>query len=158
MRILSTLIVAAGAAALASCGGSDDSAAANAAAENAAAAAAAAKPKHPTYCFFPDAANDVKGLAAKAGKDGNVVVTGKARLEDRRYMAALAQPDVSGTGASIWLTMPQNTTGFGAPDNWWELSATIPDSSAVTDVTVMCGTTTLATLTIPRSGETKSAG
>jgi hypothetical protein len=148
MRI-STIIVAAGAAVLASCSGNpdDDNSAANAAANSA--LAEKAKPKHPTYCFFPEA-SETKGWAAKAGKDGNIVVTGKAHLEDRRYMGALGQPDVSGTSASVWLTMPPNSTGFGARDNWWDVTTTIPDSAAVTTVNVMCGTRTMATLTIPR--------
>jgi hypothetical protein len=148
MRI-SIMIVAAGAAALASCAGGEDNSAANAAANSA--LAEKAKPKHPTYCFFPDA-SETKGWAAKTDKDGNVVVSGKAHLEDRRYMGALVQPEVAGTTASVWLTMPQNTTGFGAVDDWWDVSTTIPDSGAVTTVNVMCGTRTMATLTIKRKG------
>lgn len=146
------ILIVTGAAALAACGqGGDNGAAANnAAAANA--AAEAAKPKHPTYCFFPDP-TQTKDFAAKAGKDGNVEVTGKAHLEDRRYMGALTEPDVEGTSASVWLTMPQNNTGFGAQGDWWDLKLTIPASTAVTEVKVMCGTHTMATLQVPRKAK-----
>lgn len=145
-------IVLGGLAMLAACGqgGDNGTAANNAAASNA--AAEAAKPKHPTYCFFPDP-TQTKDFAAKAGKDGNVEVTGKAHLEDRRYMGALTEPDVEGTSASVWLTMPQNNTGFGARGDWWDLKLAIPGSASVTQVKVMCGTHTLATLAVPRKAK-----
>lgn len=140
-----SILLLAGAAALAACGQSGENQSANAA--NAAAAEAA--PKHPTYCFFPDPA-ETKGWKAKTDKNGNVVVTGQAHLEDRRYMARLSQSDISGATGSVWLTMTTNTTGFGAQDDWWDVDTTIPNSTAVSSVKVMCGTMTLATLTVPR--------
>lgn len=143
-----SLFVIAGAAAVAACSAGGDTAnnSANAAANEAAAAA----PKHPTYCFFPDKTSN-KDWVAKTDKDGNVTVTGKAHLDDRRYMAALTQPDVKDSTASVWLTMPQNNTGFGAQGDWWDVSYTIPNSAAVTTVNVMCGSITLATLQVPRT-------
>lgn len=143
-----SILLLAGAVMLVGCGqsGGGDNGAAN----EANTATAAPAPKHPTYCFFPDP-SDNKGWAAKTDKDGNVVVTGQGRLEDRRYMAKLGNGEVSGTSASVWLTMTTNTTGFGAQDNWWDVDTTIPHSSAVTNVKVMCGTQTLATLTVPRT-------
>ena len=134
------------AAALSGCGqGGGDNQAAN----QANAATSAPEHKHPTYCFFPDPA-DNKDWAAKTDKDGNVVVTGKARLEDRRYMARLSQADVSGTAASVWLTMTMNTTGMGAQENWWDVDTTLPNSTSVTEVKVMCGTHLFADLQVPR--------
>jgi ABC-type glycerol-3-phosphate transport system substrate-binding protein len=65
------------AAGLAACGQSTDQAA-----DNEAANAAAAEKPRPAYCFFKD--EETKGWAAKADKDGNVVVTGKAYREDCR--------------------------------------------------------------------------
>ena len=112
-------------------------------------AAAAPEHKHPTYCFFPDP-TDTKDWAAKTDKDGNVVVTGKAQLEDRRYMARLSQSDVAGTIASVWLTMTSNTTGMGAQENWWDVDTTVPNSTNVTEVKVMCGSHVFADLQVPR--------
>jgi hypothetical protein len=135
--------IAAGAG-LAACGqASDDNAAINAPAN----AAAPAK-KHPTYCFFKDAAT--KGWAASAGAGGNVAVKGKVHLDDRRYSGDLSQSDVTGDTASVWVTMAPNTTGFGAEDNWWDVSVTIPNSAAVKAVTVLCGTKTVAKLPVRR--------
>lgn len=119
----------------------------NAAAENSANAASTEAPK-PAYCFFKD--SETKDWKAKTDKSGNVVVSGKAYREDSRYKALLSPATVSGTTAEVAPTITQNDTGFGAPDNWWPLSQTIPNSQAVTTVTVRCGTETLATLSVPR--------
>ena len=108
--------------------------------------AAESAPKHPTYCFFKDA--DTKGWAASRDAEGNVTVKGKASLEDTRYMAALGPPDISGTSASLWLLMNPNTGTYGAPGNWWDVTATVPNSSAVAAVTIMCGTKTVAQLKV----------
>ena len=130
------------AAALASCGQSNDNAAAN----QAAAKAAQPKKPKPAYCFFKD--SETKGWAASRGKDGNVVVQGKVYREDARYKALLGPPTVSGTDAEVAPTITVNDTGFAAPDNWWDITATIPDSAGVTDVTVRCGAKTLAELKV----------
>jgi hypothetical protein len=137
------LVLLSAAASLAACGESSDDSANNAAAN----AAAAEKPK-PAYCFFKPA--ETKAWAAKPDKDGNVVVTGKAYREDSRYKALLAPARVSGATAEVAPTIGQNDTGYGAPENWWDVSQTIPNSQAVTTVTVKCGADTLATLTVPR--------
>ena len=130
-------------AGLAACGQPSDESSTNAAAKS----SAAGKPK-PAYCFFQDA--EMKGWAVKLDKDGNVVVSGKAYREDARYKALLSPATVSGTTAEVAPTIAQNDTGFAAPDNWWDLSETIPNSQAVETVSVNCGAKTLATLTVPR--------
>lgn len=132
-------------AALGACGQSSD----NAAATNSATNTAAAEAAKPAYCFFKD--KETKDWAAKAGADGNVVVTGTAYREDARYKAALGPATVSGTNAEIAPTITTNDTGFAARGDWWTVNATIPNSQAVTTVTVKCGDKTLATLTIPRT-------
>ena len=132
-------------AALGACGQSSENAAAN----NSAANAAAAETPRPAYCFFKD--KETKDWAAKADKDGNVVVSGKAFREDARYKAALGPATVSGTGAEIAPTVTVNDTGFAAADNWWAVNATIPNSQAVATVTMKCGDKALATLAVPRA-------
>ena len=142
---MKTLLWMAAALALAGCGQSDnDESAANSAVNEAAAQA----PKHPTYCFFSD--DHRKEWKASTDKDGNVTVKGRAYLEDSAYMGALVQGEVTGDKASIWLQMAPNTTGYASRDGWWDVSGTIPNSGAVTTVTVMCGAKTAATLTVKR--------
>jgi hypothetical protein len=135
------VLVFAAAMALAGCGRSDDGA------SNQAAANAAQPKKKPAYCFFKD--SETKAWKASRGKDGNVVVKGKAYRQDSRYQAVLGPPEVSGAAASIAPTITQNMTGFGAQDDWWDVTATIPDSAAIETVTVTCGAKTLAELKIP---------
>jgi hypothetical protein len=132
-----------GAAVLAGCGQSTDNAAANNESAN---AAATDKPK-PAYCFFKD--SETKGWAAKRGKDGNITVTGKVYREDSRYKAILNPATVSGTTAQIAPTITVNDTGYGAEDNWWDVKATIPNSSAVDTVDVTCGAKAVAELKVP---------
>jgi hypothetical protein len=133
------------AAGLTACGQSTDEAAANQAAAN----AAAEKPR-PAYCFFKD--SETKDWKAKLDKTGNVIVSGKAYRLDTRYKALLSPAVVTGDRASVAPTLTQNDTGYGAPGNWWDVEQTIPDSQAVTTVTVTCGDKTLATLDVPRKG------
>ena len=125
----------------ASCNQAADSPAANA---TNTAAAETAKPK---YCFFKD--SETKAWSASRDKDGNVVVKGKAYRSDPRYQAQLGEPEVSGAKATVRPSIVQNATGYAAPDNWWDVSATIPNSSAVDAVTVECGSKTLAELKVP---------
>ena len=108
--------------------------------------AAAPAPKHPTYCFFKDSAT--KGWRASRDSGGNVAVTGQALVEDTRYQATLGTPEMSGTNANLWLTMGPNTNAYGAPGNWWDVTATVPGSSGVDAVTVMCGAKTVAQLKV----------
>lgn len=137
-----SIILLGAAAGLSACGSSSENAA-----SNAVNASLAAKPKT-AYCFFKDP--ETKGWKAKPDKDGNVVVTGKALAEDARYKAVMAPATISGTSAEIAPTITTNDTGFAAPGNWWELSETIPNSQALTNVSVKCGDETLAHLSVPR--------
>jgi hypothetical protein len=137
-----SIILLGAAAGLSACGSSSENAA-----SNAANASLAAKPKT-AYCFFKDP--ETKSWKAKLDKDGNVVVTGKALAEDARYKAVMAPATISGTSAEIAPTITTNDTGFAAPGNWWELSETIPNSQALTSVSVKCGDETLAHLSVPR--------
>ncbi|HEX5258244.1 MAG TPA: hypothetical protein VFW35_05620 [Sphingomicrobium sp.] len=136
-------IVIAGAAAVASCGQSSETAS-----NNAAGNATAAEAPKPAYCFFKD--SETKGWTAKVDKSGNVVVSGKAYREDSRYKALLSPATVSGSRAEVAPTIGPNDTGFAAPENWWSVSETIPNSQSVTAVTVKCGDETLASLSVPR--------
>jgi hypothetical protein len=130
-------------AGLAACGQSaDESAATNSATKS----AAAEKPK-PAYCFFKD--SETKAWAAKRGKDGNIIVSGKAFRLDSRYKAVLGPPAVTGNAAEIAPTITVNDTAYGAPDNWWDVKATIPNSAAINTVDVKCGSKTLAELKVP---------
>src|SRR4051812_4102552 len=103
--------------------------------------------KKPAYCFFKDA--ETKAWTASRGKDGNIVVKGKAYRSDPRYQALLGPPVVIGTTAEISPTIQQNGTGFAALENWWDVTATIPNSAAVDTVTVSCGAKMLAELKVP---------
>lgn len=110
-------------------------------------AVAAAAPKRPSYCFFKD--SDTKGWSASRDAQGNVTVKGKGHLDDTAYMAQLTEPEVTGTSAKLWLTMGTNTGPTGAPENWWDVKAVIPNSGVIATVTVLCGTKTVAQLTVP---------
>ena len=142
MRKSMTLLAAA--AGLAACGPSSHDAAAN----NAAANAAGAKTAKPAYCFFKEP--ETKDWVAKVDKDGNVVVSGKAYRSDPRYKALLSPATVSGTTAEVAPTITVNDTGFAAPENWWDVTQTIPNSQAVATVVVKCGERAVASLTVPR--------
>src|SRR5258708_33191275 len=111
------------------------------------AAASTAQPKKkPAFCFFE--AKETKGWKASRGKDGNISVKGKAYRSDGRYMAVFGPPEISGTAASISPTITNNDTGFSQPDDWWDISATIPGSAAANTVTLTCGADVLATLAV----------
>lgn len=134
------ILLAGAAAILASCGRSSDSA-------NRSAASTPKPKKKVPYCFFKD--TETKDWAASRDKDGNIVVKGKAYRSDSRYQAVLQSPVVTGSSAEIGPTIIQNTTGFGALDNWWDVKATIPASAAVETVTVRCGAKVFAELKVP---------
>lgn len=106
--------------------------------------------KKPAYCFFKD--RELKGWTAKRDKDGNIAVKGKAHVSDPRYKAIIGTPEVTGTAAAIVPTIGQNDTGYGAQGDTWDLAATIPNSTAVTSVTVACGDKTVAALKVPGKG------
>ena len=109
----------------------------------------AAEPKRAAYCFFKDAETE-KWSASRDG-EGNIVVKGRAFRSDPRYKAELGPAEVSGDMATISPTIVQNG-GYASPDNWWDLSATIQSSAAVTRVTVACGKKTLAEFNLPPKG------
>ena len=142
MRKSKFLLVAA--ASLAACGQSGSGSTSN----NVAANAAGAQKPQPAYCFFQD--SETKDWKASLDKSGNVVVSGKAYRQDSRYKAVLAPATVSGASADVAPTITANDTGYAAPDNWWSVTETIPNSSGVKSVTVHCGDKTLATLDVAR--------
>ena len=111
---------------------------------------AAPKKERPPYCFFKD--SETKGWAASRGKDGNVTVKGKAYREDSRYQAQIGKMDVAGTAATVWPTIAPNMSGYGAPDNWWDIKAIIPNSAGVDTVSVRCGAKTIADLKVAVKG------
>jgi hypothetical protein len=135
------LLTIAAVTALAACGKADDKP------TNQAAANQVQPKKKAAYCFFKDA--EMKGWAASRDKDGNIAVTGKAYRSDSRYQAVFAPAEVTGATAEIAPTIQNNATGYGAPDNWWDLKAAIPNSAAVQTVKVICGQKTLAELQVP---------
>lgn len=137
------ILLAAGAALVGGCSQGSNNQSNAVAASNLAAA-----PKHPTYCFFTNDAT--KGWSALRDAKGDVVVKGQVHLEDRRYMGALGDAELKGTGASLWLTMVPNTTGMGAQGDWWTVNTTIAGSPGVENVAVMCGTKTVASLAVKK--------
>ena len=60
---------------------------------------------------------------------------------------------MTGTTAEIAPTIGLNDTGYGAPDNWWDVTATIPNSAAVDTVNVTCGPKTVAALKVAPKGQ-----
>ena len=147
MKIGVRLIAGISAALVAGCNQSGDTNAAGAA--NASANSTASTPKHPSYCFFKD--SDTKSWSAARDGQGNVTVKGKAHIEDTRYAAQVAPPEVSGSSATLWLTMGPNSGPYGAADNWWDVAATVPNSAGVDSVTIMCGTKTVAQVKVPEA-------
>jgi len=140
-----SVILFSAAAALAGCGQSADNEASNDATAN----SSTAEAPRAAYCFFQD--SETKDWKAKADKTGNVVVSGKAYRQDSRYKAILAPATVNGTTAEVAPTIVQNDTAYGARDDWWDVSETIPNSQAVENVTVKCGDEVLAKLSVPRT-------
>jgi hypothetical protein len=128
-------------AALAGCNQGGESKATNAVAPRPAAS------KHPTYCFFKD--TETKSWSASAGRGGLVTVKGKGHVKDPRYRAQLGESEIAGTKATLWLTIGENR-GYASPDNWWDVSLSVPGSARVTSVAVMCGKKTVAELKIRR--------
>jgi hypothetical protein len=139
------LLIAGAAALLSGCGQS-----ANDNSVNQAAANAAQPKKKAAYCFFKD--SETKSWTAARGKDGNIVVKGKAYHEDGRYKALLGPAEVTETTAALAPTIAVNDTGYSARDNWWDVSATIPNSAAIDTVRVTCGDKNVAELKVPAKG------
>jgi hypothetical protein len=115
-------------------------------ANNQASAAPPQPKKRPAYCFFKP--EEMKGWAARRSKDGNIEVKGKAHVKDPRYKAIFGSPTITGAALQIAPTITQNT-GYEAPGDWWDISATVPGSSGVSDVEISCGDKSVATFTLP---------
>lgn len=136
--LLAAMILAAG------CNGKD---AGEPAAGNRAESNAATEKKHPTYCFFKDA--ETKGWRATRDRSGDVVVTGKAHVKDARYKALIGNSEISGDQAILWLTIGENG-GYAAPEDWWDVATTIPNSSGTAAVSLQCGKKIVAELSVPK--------
>ena len=103
-------------------------------AANATANRAAAKaPKH--YCFFKK--DESKDWTASRDAKGEVTVKGRVHVRDPRYKGDLGQAEISGKSARFWLTMAPHSS-YRSPDDWWDVSATIPDSGSIENITVAC--------------------
>jgi hypothetical protein len=139
-----SLIVLAAAVTLVACGQSGGTGATNET------AAKPVEPKKPAYCFFKD--TETKGWVAKRGQDGNIAVTGKVYRSDPRYKAVLGAPVITATTAELSPTIAVNDTGYAAAENWWEVTAAIPDSAAIDTVKVSCGAKTLADIKVAPKG------
>jgi len=135
-------ILCGAAAMLAACGQANDGGSAKEAAAN-----QVQPKKKPTYCFFKD--SETKAWAASRDKDGNIVVKGKVYRSDPRYKAVLNPATETGTSAELSPTIGQNDTGYAAPENWWDVTATVANSAAVDTVKVSCGAKTLAEFKLP---------
>ena len=98
--------------------------------------AAAQPPKKAPYCFFKP--EELKGWAAKRGKDGNITIKGKGHVKDPRYKGIFGSPTVTGRTVQIAPTITVNT-GYEAPGDWWDMSVTIPNSSGLSEVQISCG-------------------
>jgi len=132
-------------AVLAGCGQSAGNGTANVAAAN-----TSQPEKKPAYCFFKD--DEMKGWTASRDKDGNITIKGKAHVKDPRYKAAFGQVGAGPKMATASPTIAQNDTGYATPDNWWDLSATVPNSASLNEVQVQCGDKTVADLQVPPKG------
>lgn len=105
----------------------------NAAANASVNRAAAKAPRH--YCFFKK--DDSKEWTASRDAKGDVTVKGRVHVRDPRYKGDLGQAEISETSAKFWLTMAPHSS-YSSPDDWWDVSATIPNSGSIESVTVAC--------------------
>lgn len=130
---------------LAGCSQPTDNGAANQAAAN-----TAQPKKKAAHCFFKDP--EMKGWAAARGKDGNITVKGKVYRSDSRYKVVFGEPVIDGTAVELSPTLQQNSAAYGAPDDWWDVSSTVPNSAAIDTVRVTCGAKTLADIKVATRG------
>ena len=130
---------------LAACGPSADNSVANEAAAN-----TAQPKKKAAHCFFKDA--EMKGWSAARGKDGNITAKGKVYRSDSRYKVVFGEPVISGTSVELSPILQQNSAAYGAPEDWWDVSATIPNSAAIETVRVTCGAKTVFETKIATKG------
>jgi hypothetical protein len=98
------------------------------------------------HCFFK--ATDAKDIKL-AVKDDLLIVSGRFYRSDGRYKADFLKPEVDGGVAVLRPTITVNDTGFSAPDNWWDIKASIP-AAGIKRVEVRCGKSVLATLQVDR--------
>ena len=108
--------------------------------------AAAPKAEKPPHCFFKAA--ETKDWAVKV-QGGQATVTGRAYRSDPRYKAVLLEPKVEGAVAVVRPSIITNDTGFASPDNWWDVTASIP-AAGLEKVEVRCGKTVVASLDLPK--------
>jgi hypothetical protein len=139
-----TIYLLAAAGTLAACSQPTDHGAANQAAN------AVQPKKKASHCFFKDA--EMKGWSAVRSKDGDITVRGKVYRSDSRYKVVFGDPVVSGATAEISPTLQQNSAAYGAPDDWWDVTANIAGGAAVDTVNVTCGSKTVAALKVPAKG------
>jgi hypothetical protein len=138
------LLLLAGTAALVACGQSGENTATNQ-------TAAASKPvEKPPYCFFKD--SETKGWTASREANGSIRIKGKAFRLDARYKAVIGKVAVGPAKVIVWPTIEQNDTGYGAPDNWWDVETVVPSSAALDTAEVHCGDKTIAVLKVPPKG------
>lgn len=142
MRKTSSLLAAI--SLLAACGHAGDDGAANKTANS------VQPKKKAAHCFFKDA--EMKEWSAKRGKDGNIIVKGKVYRSDSRYKAVFGEPVIEGTSVELSPTLQQNSAAYGAPDDWWDVSAVVPNSAAIDTVRVLCGAKTFADIKVPVKG------
>ena len=131
----------------------------NAAAGNAAAAGndSAANGAAASLCFYePD---DVKEWKAVQGRDGTrtagmIIVTGKARVEDPKYMAKLDKTGVEDGVLRLWLTKAEQEFPEEVPaDGWYDLRYG-PGETGIRKVVVWCDReTNLAELDVEATGK-----
>lgn len=135
------LILIGGTALLAGCNRSSGNVSGNEAAAN-----TAQPEKKPAYCFFKD--DELKGWKASRDQDGNITVKGKAHVKDPRYKATVGQVAVGPKKIIIFPTITTNT-GYAQPDDWWDLSETVPNTASLNEAAVECGDKTVADLQVP---------
>ena len=107
--------------------------------------AAAPKAEKVPHCFFKE--SETKDWAVKR-QGANAMVTGRAYRSDSRYKAVLLEPEVKGTVAVVRPSIVINDTGYGAPGDTWDVSATIP-AQGLEKVEVRCGKTLVTSLDLP---------
>ena len=106
--------------------------------------------KKASHCFFKD--DEMKGWSATRGKDGNITAKGKVYRSDSRYKVVFGEPVIDGSTVELSPTLQQNTAAYGAPEDWWDVSSTVPNSAAIETIRVTCGGKTLADIKVATKG------
>jgi hypothetical protein len=110
----------------------DNAAAGNAAAGNGAAA---------SLCLFEP--GDVKDWKAVQGKNGTrtagmIIVTGKARVGDPKYMARLTRTEAGNGVLRLWLTQAEQEFPEDVPEDGWYDLRYGPGGTGISKVVVWC--------------------